>query len=115
MRIIVQILTNALAISLAAYFVPGISFDGDLFTLVIAGLVLGLINFFLKPVLKIISIPLIILSLGLFTVIINIGMLWMLEYFIKELTITGFWAYFWGTMVMSIVNIFVGITIKKDI
>lgn len=115
MRIIVQILTNALAIALAAKIVPGIIFTGDLFTLVIAGLVLGLINFFVKPILKIISIPLIVVTLGLFTLIINMAMLWALEYLIIELTINGFWAFFWGTIVMSAVNIFVSMTIKKDI
>ena len=71
--------------------------------------------FFLKPILKIISIPLIILTLGLFSVLINIGMLWLLEYLIDELTIVGFWAYFWGVFVISIVNLFVNTTIKKDI
>lgn len=115
MRIIVQILSNALAIALAAKLVPGIVFTGDLFTLIVAGLVMGLINFFVRPILKVISIPLIVLSLGLFTAIINIAMLWLLEYLIIELTITGFWAYFWGTLVISLVNIFIGLSIKKDV
>src|SRR3989339_1691761 len=113
MRFIVQIFSNALAIFLAAYLVPGIVFTGDILTLIIAGLVLGLINFFLRPILKIISAPLIILSLGLFTIIINVFLLWLLQYLIPELVIGDLWSYFWGVLIISLVNIFFGRGKKK--
>jgi putative membrane protein len=113
MRFIVQILVNALAIFLADYLVPGIIFEGDILTLFIAGLLLGLINFFIKPILKIISAPLIALTLGLFIIVINIALLWLLEYFVPELTITGFWSYFWGVLIISLVNMFFGTKRKK--
>ncbi|MFH1671566.1 MAG: phage holin family protein [Candidatus Portnoybacteria bacterium] len=113
MRFIIQILVNALAIFLADYLVPGIVFEGDILTLVIAGLILGLINFFIRPVLKLISAPLILLSLGLFTVAINMGLLWLLEYFVDELTITGLWSYFWGVLIISLLNMFFGTGRKK--
>jgi len=115
MRLLVQILTNALAIFLAAYLVPGIVFTGNILTLLIAGLILGLINFCIKPILKIIAAPLLILSLGLFSLVINMGLLWLLEYFVPELAITGLWAYFWGSLVISIVNMFFGVTAKKKV
>ncbi|OGZ36816.1 MAG: hypothetical protein A3D38_01605 [Candidatus Portnoybacteria bacterium RIFCSPHIGHO2_02_FULL_40_23] len=115
MRFIVQILTNGLAIFLAAYLVPGIVFTGDILTLLIAGLILGLINFFIKPILKLISAPLIILTLGFFTLVINMGLLWILDYLVKELTITGLWTFFWGALVISAVNVFVGLTIKRKV
>jgi len=114
MRFIIQIFSNALAIFLAAYLIPGIVFAGDILTLFIAGLVLGLINFFIRPILKIISAPLIILSLGLFTIVINMFLLWVLEYLVPELAITGFWSYFWGVLIISLVNIFLGSGKKKD-
>lgn len=104
MRFLAQILTNALAIFIAAYLIPGFIFTGNILTLLIAGLILGLINLFLKPILKLISTPLIIISLGLFIVVINIFLLWLVEYFIPELVITGFWAYFWGVIIISLVN-----------
>ena len=113
MRFIVQILVNALAIFVADYLIEGIIFEGDLITLFIAGLLLGLINFILKPILKLISAPLIALSLGLFIIIINIALLWLLEYFVPELTIVGFWSYFWGVLIISLVNIFFGTGQKK--
>ncbi len=113
MRFILQILVNALAIFLAAYLVPGIVFTGDILTLIIAGLLLGLINFFIRPILKLITAPLIIFSLGLFIIVINIFLLWLLEYFMPELTIIGFWSYFWGVLIISLVNIFFGSGRKK--
>ena len=113
MRFFAQIATNALAIFLTDYLVPGFIFEGDVLTLLIAGLILGLINFFVRPVLRIISAPLLILSLGLFTIVINMGLLWLLEYLMPELTITGFWNYFWGVLIISGVNIVFGTSKKK--
>ena len=113
MRFIAQILINALAIFLADYLLPGFIFEGDILTLLIAGLVLGLINVFIKPILKLISAPLILLSLGLFTIVINMGMLWGLEYLIPELTIQEFWTYFWATLILSLLNIIFGTKRKK--
>ena len=113
MRFIVQILTNGLAIFLADYLLPGFVFEGDILTLFIAGLILGLINFFIRPILKLISAPLIVLSLGLFILAINMGLLWLLEYFVDELTITGFWTYFWGTLIIGMINMVFGYGRKK--
>jgi len=114
MRFIIQILVNTLAIFLADYLVPGIVFEGDILTLIIAGLILGLINAFIRPILKLISAPLILLSLGLFIIIINMGLLWLLEYFVDELTITGLWSYFWGVLIISLLNIFFSTARKKS-
>ena len=114
MRFFFQILTNALAIFLADYLLSGFVFEGDILTLIIAGLLLGLINFFVKPVLKIISAPLIALSLGLFLIFLNMFLLWLLEYLVPELTITGFWTYFWATLIFSAVNIVFGSINKKE-
>jgi len=113
MRFIAQILVNALAIFLADYLLPGFIFEGDILTLIIAGLILGLINVFIRPILRLISVPLIILSLGLFIIIINIVLLWFLEYLIADLVITGLWSYFWGVLIISAVNIVFGTGKKK--
>lgn len=117
MRFLVRILANALAIYLAAYFVIGFSFPHqtqDWKLLLLAGLILALFNAVLKPLLKLISLPLMILTLGLFTLVINIALLWLLSQFLPQLTITGFWAYFWGTIIISLVNWIVEPFIKKS-
>ncbi len=116
-RFLVRILANALAIYLAAYFVVGFDFPIDLILdwklLLLAGLTLAIFNAILKPILKLISTPLIMLSLGLFTLLINMGLLWLLSQFIVELKIANLWAYLWGTIIISLVNWVVELFIKK--
>jgi putative membrane protein len=108
-ELIVQILTNAFAIYVAGQLVPGFTVYGDSFwVLVTAGFVFGLINFFIKPVLKLLSLPFILLSLGLFTILINVAMLYLLDYLVDAVSISGFWAAFWATIVISAVNFFIG-------
>jgi putative membrane protein len=109
MKFIAQILTNSIAIFLADYLVPNFTFKGNILMFLIAGLILGLINFFLKPILKLISAPVIFLSLGLFLIVINMGLLWVLDYLLVELTIVGITAYFWGVLIISITNMAFGV------
>lgn len=112
-RFIIKTLVNAAAVLLAAYFVPGIEFRGDMISLVITGFVLAVANSIIKPILKFISGPLIILTMGLFTIIINIVILWLVVWFIPELTIVGFWAYFWGVLIITILNAITHTIAKK--
>lgn len=112
-HIIIQILVNAIAIFVAAKVVPGISFTGDNTTLLMAGFLMGLINFFIKPILKLISLPFILVTLGLFTIVINIVLLELLAYLVPEFKIDGLVAAFWGVVVISAVNIFFSVAVKK--
>jgi putative membrane protein len=114
MRFLAQILTNAIGLLIARYYVPGIDFTGDFKVLLVFGAVLGLINFFLKPILKFIFGPLIILSLGIFGLLINALMLWLATKFIPELTINGFMAYIYATLIMTVLNIVVAYFLKKE-
>lgn len=104
MGIFVNILANAAAIWAASRLINGFVFQGDLKDLLIAGIVLGIVNSFIRPVIKLLSLPLIILTLGLFTIVINIGMLYLVDSLLPTLYIRGFWAAFWGVIVISIVN-----------
>ena len=71
MRAFLQVVLNAAALWLAANLVPGIHYTGGLVWLLLAGLVLGLLNLLVKPILTFFSLPLIVLSLGLFFLVIN--------------------------------------------
>lgn len=113
LRFIARILTNSVGILIADYFVPGIIFKGDLIDLLITGVVLALANSIIKPILKFISAPLIVLTMGLFMIIVNIILLWVVVWLIPELTIVGFWGYFWGVVIISILNAITHQTIKK--
>ena len=113
LRFIASIATNSVGVFVAAYFIPGIIFTGDLIDIVITGCILALANSIIKPILKFVSGPLIVLTLGLFMLIINIVILWLVVWFMPELTITGFWAYFWGVVILAILNAITHATVKK--
>ncbi|MBI3334880.1 MAG: phage holin family protein [Candidatus Portnoybacteria bacterium] len=101
---ILHLLGNSLAIYLAARYIQGISFSGDIVDLLAIGAFLGLLNFFIKPILKIISAPLILVTLGLFIFIINLALLWFTQYLFPALTIEGFTAYFWTLIILTLIN-----------
>lgn len=113
LRFIARVLTNAVGILIAAYFVSSIVFKGDLVDLIITGLVLALANSILKPILKFFSGPLIVLTMGLFMIVINIIILWGVSWLMPSLTIVGFWGYFWGVLILAILNGLTHAVVKK--
>jgi len=113
-RIIIQILINAVAILIAAYLVPGIVFEGSIWKLVIAGLVLGLANSWVKPLINLISLPLIVVTFGLFTIVVNIAILSFVAFLIPELSINGLVSAFWGVLVISLTNYALGFLLEKE-
>ena len=104
LRLIILILSNALGIWASARLVAGIHFYGNWKWLILAGAVLGLINFLVKPVVKIISLPLIWLTLGLFTIVINVLMLYLAAKIVGALVIDNWIAAFWAVIVISVIN-----------
>lgn len=113
LRFMASIITNSVGIFVAAYFVPGILFTGDLIDLAITGFILALANSIIKPILKFVSGPLIVLTMGLFMVIVNMVILWLVAWLMPELTIVGFWAYVWGVVILAILNAITHATVKK--
>lgn len=112
-RLVLRIAGNALAIYVASYLLSGFIFTGSLTILLITGLILGIVNFFIKPILKFFLAPLIILSLGLVSLVINMIILAFMDYLVPELTITGLGTLFLGTIIISAVNMFIGLAVKK--
>lgn len=95
-----KIIAGILGLWLAVQFISGVAFTGTWQTLLLAGFILGLINFFIKPILKLITLPLRILTLGLFGLVINMGMLWLVDIFFIELIIEGFFPLLWTTLII---------------
>ncbi|HZI63279.1 MAG TPA: phage holin family protein [Thermoanaerobaculia bacterium] len=104
MRLILQVLLNGVALWLAARIVPGIEWTGDWIYLLLAGLVFGLINLIVKPIVTFFSLPLIVLTLGLFFLVINALMLYLAAYFLDGLTVSGFLAALLGGLVIALFN-----------
>jgi len=104
MNFLLLILANCLAVILAAKYIPGFTFTGSPTDLLITGVVIGLINALVKPVIQLIALPVVFLTFGLFNIIINIGLLLLADKLLSELTIQGFWAAFWGVFILSLMN-----------
>ena len=114
-----QILVSILAIFLAVTFVPGVTlnvlpgksvyfgikFTQDWQILILIGIVLGLINFFIKHILNLITLPLRILTLGLFSLVINMAIIFFLDIIFIELDISGISSLFFTTLIVGILNL----------
>jgi putative membrane protein len=99
---------NAAALWAAAALVPGLEFNGGVGRLLLVAAVFGVVNTTLRPLLTVLTCPLIIITLGLFTLVINALMLlvtgWLSESWNLGFTVTGFWAAFWGGLVVGLVS-----------
>ncbi|OGP51054.1 MAG: hypothetical protein A2Y79_00450 [Deltaproteobacteria bacterium RBG_13_43_22] len=101
--ILIKWFINALAIYVTSYLVKGIEFTGAA-ALIMAAALLGILNALIRPILIILTLPINILTLGLFTLIINGGMLWFVSLLIKGFIIQGFWPAVIGALMISIVS-----------
>ncbi len=99
-----QFVVGTFAVLVAVNVVPGITFDTPLH-LLLASLVLGALNAFLRPFLLLGCLPLLILTLGLFLMVINAMLLLLTAKLVDGFDIEGFWSAFWGALVISIVTL----------
>ena len=104
-RALLQIALNGVAVLVAAYLVPGIVYTGSLPALLLVGLVVGLINLIVKPIVTFFSFPLIVLTLGLFYLLINGLMLYLAAWLLPHhLQVNGCGAAILGGLVVALVN-----------
>jgi putative membrane protein len=108
---------NAVALYVAVLVVPGIDFSGSWTGIIWLALIIGLLNALVRPLLKFLTCPLIILTLGLFTIVVNTLMLmmtsWIGNAFDLGLTVDGFWSAVLGSLVISVVSVVLS-TILRD-
>ncbi|MDP3792955.1 MAG: phage holin family protein [bacterium] len=109
---VLRILGNSVALYAASWFVAGFSFTGGIKEYAIAGAVLGLLNMTIRPILKFISTPFIILTFGLFTLVINALLLWLVDYIFDFIIISDIVTLVWATIIVSIVNMITSALIK---
>lgn len=105
MRLIARILLNGLALVAAAQLVPGIHWSGGLAALVVAGCVLGLVNLLVRPVVELLSCPLVVLTLGLFYLVINGALLLLAARLLPSLAIDGWLPAIVGGLFLSLWNL----------
>ena len=116
MRFLIRLLINAFALWIAVEIVPGVNYQGEWVRLLLVALVLGLVNALVRPVLVLLSCPMLILTLGLFTLVINAFVLWLTSALSTRLGlgfhVSGFGAAFVGALVVSIVSILLSIFVR---
>ena len=115
MNFLLRLLVNAAALYIATRVVDGVHFEGDWLTLFTVALIFGVVNAVIKPVTKFFTFPLIILTLGLFLLVIN-GLMLVLTsrisgWFDLGFTVSGFRAAFLGALVVSVINALAGLVI----
>ena len=104
MTLIVRWFINALALMLVAYLYSGVQVNG-IFAALVAALVLGLVNAVIRPLLVILTLPVTILTLGLFIFVINAFMFWFVTEIVKGFTVTGFTAALIGSLMFSVISL----------
>lgn len=100
-----QILSGIVGLWVAEYFVVGVQIIGNWQMILLAGAALGAVNFFVKPVVNVITFPLKLLTFGLFTIVVNMGMVWIIDILFPELIIDGIIPLFWTAIVVWILSI----------
>jgi putative membrane protein len=114
MRFLIKIAAVALAVWVTTMIVPGIQVSGGLRNYLVIALILALINATLGTLLKILTLPLAILSLGISLLVVNTAMLLITDRLSESMTITGFWSAFFGAILISIISsLITQITTKK--
>lgn len=102
-----------LGVVVAAHIVPGIRYD-DAVSVVVASLLLGLLNA-LRPLLAVLSLPILVFSLGLFWFVINALLFWLVGYLVKGFHVDGFWPAFFGGLVVSLVSLILNLFLGKGL
>ena len=118
MPFLVRLLVNAAALWVATQIVPGVTYSGGPLPLLGVALVFGVVNAVIRPVAKILTFPIIILTLGIFALVIN-GLMLMLTSALSSALelgfhVSGFWAAFWGALVVSLVSTILSLFIRDS-
>lgn len=103
---------NALALLAVSFLYSGVTVRG-LFALLIAAAVLGLVNAFVRPVLFVLTLPVNVVTLGLFTLVLNGFMLWVTSGLVPGFHVHGFWAAVWASILLSIVSSLLSMVVKS--
>ena len=112
-KIIIRWFLNALFLILITYLIPGIVIS-NIYSALATALILGVVNALIRPILIILTLPINILTLGLFTLVINGLLFWFVSSFVKGFEVTGFLPAFFGALLLSVFTSLLNSIEKKD-
>ena len=117
MGFLARLVVNALALWVATRIVPGVAYSGGVVPFLGVALVFGVVNATIRPLAKILTFPIIILTLGIFALVINGLMLLLTSAMSDALSlgfhVSGFWAAFWGALVVSVVSTLLSLFVRE--
>ena len=120
MNLLIRWVVSSVSLFVAAWLIPGIQVEKNSWTLfAVMAVILGLVNATVRPLLKLLSCPLVIVTLGLFILVINALTLWLSSYiavnwFHLGFYVRGFWAAFWGALVVSLVSMLLTALVREE-
>lgn len=119
-KIIIGIVLNGLALFAVTYFLPEVQYTGGIKFFVIGGLIIGILNTFIKPLMKLLSFPFLIMTVGLFAIVINAIIFWLTVKLVNvihisdvTMAVSGVGTYIIAALVFGIVNWLIHIIIKN--
>lgn len=112
MKLVIHWIISAIAIGVAAYLIPGVHVATVLAALILA-VVLGIINAFFKPIINLITLPINIVTLGLFSLVVNALLIMLAGMVVPGFTVDGFWPAFFFAIVLALVSAVLGM-MQKD-
>jgi putative membrane protein len=107
-------LTNAIVLGLAGWILSGVTFGGSAWTVVWSAAVFGVLNTILKPLLKLLTLPFAVITLGLAWFFVSMLMLWLTQLIIGGFDIHGFWNYVWATIIVWAANLVLDLLFRGD-
>ena len=105
---------NAVVLALVAWLLSGVTFNGSGWTLVLAAAVFGVLNTLLKPILKLLTFPLAIFTLGLAWFGVAMLMLWLTDAIVPKFDISGFWTLVWATIIVWAANVVLDLVLDRS-
>jgi putative membrane protein len=108
-KLIINIVSSVIGLFLAIHFIPGVSFDGPFWAILLFGSIMGLVNSFIRPVLKILTLPLNIITLGLFGLVLNLFLVWLVIDVISTISLNGLTPLIFTTLIMWVINLVISL------
>ena len=105
---------NAVALGITGWILSGVSFNDSFWTLIWAALVFGILNTILKPILKLLTLPLAVFTLGIAWFFVSMLMLWLTDLIIGTFDIKGFWNYVWATIIVWAINLLIDLAFRGE-
>lgn len=113
MGFLVRLLLTAVAVFAGAYLIPGVEVK-NFWTAIIVAIVMGLLNLVVKPILVILTLPITILTLGLFYLVINVAIIYLTDYFVTDFTVRGFVPALLFSLLVALINAVLGGLVDRD-